>query len=203
MTDIGSEKKALRAVAKVRRAEAFARHGAPACRQLAAHGLAFLAPQPGAAVSGFSAIGDEIDPLELLLRLSGEGHLLALPAMQGKGLPLIFRAWTPGDDMAPAVWGIAEPLASRPAIEPDIVLVPLLAFDVVGYRLGYGGGFYDRSLERLRAAKPIVAVGIAYDEQRVDAVPHLDYDQPLDWVLTPSGPLRCHGSAEHAVAVLR
>ena len=93
--------------------------------------------------------------------------------------------------MGSGTWGIAEPLPSRAALEPDIVLVPLLAFDAQGYRLGYGGGFYDRSLAGLRAKKPIVAVGIAYDELKVDAVPHLDYDQRVDWVLTPSGPLRC------------
>jgi 5-formyltetrahydrofolate cyclo-ligase len=95
--------------------------------------------------------------------------------------------------MASAAWGIAEPLPSRTVYEPDVLLVPLLAFDAKGYRLGYGGGFYDRSLQILRKLKPIVAVGISYDEQKIDAVPHLDYDQPLDWVLTPSGPLRCFG----------
>ena len=71
------------------------------------------------------------------------------------------------------------------------MLVPLLAFDAAGRRLGYGGGFYDRTLARLRAIKPVVAVGIAYDECQVDAVPHLDYDERLDWVLTPSGPMKC------------
>ena len=191
MTDIAALKTSLRETAKRRRAEAFARHGDGAGVRLAAHGLAFLSPKPGAAVSGFSAIRDEIDPMELLVALEHAGHPLALPTMQGKGRPLVFRAWTPGDDMAPAVWGIAEPLLTRAAIAPDIVLVPLLAFDPAGFRLGYGGGFYDRSLEELRAAKSVVAVGIAYDEQRLDAVPHLDYDQPLDWVLTPSGPLKC------------
>jgi 5-formyltetrahydrofolate cyclo-ligase len=111
--------------------------------------------------------------------------------MQGKGLPLLFRAWAPGDEMGSALWGIAEPLPVQPVLEPDVVLVPLLAFDGEGYRLGYGGGFYDRTLLRLRALKPVVAVGVGYDELRIDAVPHLDYDQRLDWVLTPSGPLRC------------
>ena len=95
------------------------------------------------------------------------------------------------DAMNKAVWGIAEPKADKPALEPDIVLVPLLAFDAAGRRLGYGGGYYDRTLRGLRARKPIVAVGLAYDAQRIDAVPHLDYDERLDWVLRPSGPLRC------------
>jgi 5-formyltetrahydrofolate cyclo-ligase len=89
------------------------------------------------------------------------------------------------------VWDIPQPKADKPELEPEILLVPLLAFDAQGRRLGYGGGFYDRTLAGLRARKAIVAVGLAYDEQKVDAVPHLDYDQRLDWVLTPSGPMRC------------
>jgi len=174
------------------RAEAARLHGPQSAgARLAEHGLSFLNLRSSATVSGFSAIGEEIDPEPLLIRLIGEGHGAALPVMQGKGLPLIFRAWTPGDAMAAAVWGIPEPLASKAEVVPDVLLVPLLAFDHAGYRLGYGGGFYDRTLDRLRRLKPVVAVGIAYDEQRVDAVPHLHYDQPLDWVLTPSGPLKC------------
>jgi 5-formyltetrahydrofolate cyclo-ligase len=189
-----NEKRAERTRALARRAAAYARRGHAAGEELARHGLGFLSLTPGAAVSGFSAIRDEIDPAPLLKRLGEAGYRLALPAMQGKGKPLLFRAWTPGDAMGSAQWGIAEPLADKPVLEPDVVLVPLLAFDAHGYRLGYGGGFYDRTLLRLRAAKPVVAVGIAYDELKVDAVPHLDYDQRLDWVLTPSGPLRCSRS---------
>jgi 5-formyltetrahydrofolate cyclo-ligase len=191
---MADEKRAERTRALARRAAAFVRHGAAGGQRLAQHGLDFLAIEPGAIVSGFSAISDEIDPKQLLLRLAGEGHALALPVMQGRGLPLLFRAWSPGDAMGRAQWGIAEPLPSQPALEPDVVLVPLLAFDALGYRLGYGGGYYDRTLACLRGTKPVVAVGVAYDELKVDAVPHLDYDQRLDWVLTPSGPLRCFGS---------
>ena len=187
------EKRAERTRALARRAAAHARLGCSAGEHLAGHGLGSIGAPPGAIVSGFSAIHDEIDPSALLARLSQQGHPLALPVMQGKGLPLVFRAWVPGDEMGAAQWGIAEPLASSPALEPDVVLVPLLAFDAQGHRLGYGGGFYDRTLARLRALKPVIAVGVGYDEQRIDAVPHLDYDQRLDWVLTPSGSLRCSG----------
>jgi 5-formyltetrahydrofolate cyclo-ligase len=190
---IADEKRAARTRALVRRAEAYAQHGRLTGEQLAEHGLGFIEPAPGSIVSGFSAIKDEIDAGPLLARLAGEGFRLALPVMQGKGKPLLFRAWAPGDEMGSATWGIAEPLPSRAVLEPDVVLVPLLAFDERGYRLGYGGGFYDRTLAELRARKPIVAVGIAYDELKVDAVAHLDYDQRIDWVLTPSGPLRCSG----------
>src|SRR5262245_40341876 len=191
---MADEKRAERTRALARRTEAFARHGGDAGARLADHGLAFLAPHPRSVVSGFSAIRDEINPQDLLQRLAGEGHALALPVMQGKGLPLLFRARKPGDAARTVQWGILEPLDDKPVLEPDVVLVPLLAFDRHGYRLGYGGGFYDRTLARLRALKPVVAVGISYDELEVDAVPHLDYDQRLDWVLTPSGPLRCAGA---------
>jgi 5-formyltetrahydrofolate cyclo-ligase len=189
----GEDKRAERTRALARRAAAFAAHGSTAGAQLADHGLSFLKITPGAVVSGFSAIRDEIDPAALLARLHAAGYRICLPVMEGKGLPLVFRAWSPGDAMGKVQWGIAEPLPDKPVLEPDVVLVPLLAFDATGYRLGYGGGFYDRTLARLRAIKPVVAVGVAYDELKVDAVPHQGYDQPLDWVLTPSGPLRCSG----------
>ena len=97
--------------------------------------------------------------------------------MQGKGLPLVFRAWKPGDTLTAGVWGIQEPLPSSPAVDPDVLLVPLLAFDTRGYRLGYGGGFYDRTLAGFRTRKRVVAVGVAFDEQRIDAVPTPTYDR--------------------------
>jgi 5-formyltetrahydrofolate cyclo-ligase len=184
-------KKEFRARALERRRAAFERHGQDASRKIAAHGLDFLTASAGAVVSGFAAIRDEINPAPLMTWLQAEGFRLALPVMQGKGKPLLMRAWAPGDPMSAAAWGIAEPLDDKPALEPDIVLVPLLAFDQRGHRLGYGGGYYDRTLARLRKLKPVVAVGLAYDEQEVDAVPFESYDQRLDWVLTPSGPLRC------------
>jgi 5-formyltetrahydrofolate cyclo-ligase len=97
----------------------------------------------------------------------------------------------PGSPLKTVVWGIREPDESAPAVEPDVLLVPLLVFDRTGMRLGYGGGFYDRTLHDLRARKRIVAVGLAYASQEVDAVPYLDYDERLDWVLTPEGLIRC------------
>jgi 5-formyltetrahydrofolate cyclo-ligase len=185
-------KKRIRAAAVRDRAAAFARHGSAAAERLAHHSLAFaglVSGAPGAVVSGFSAIGDEISPLPLLTALARDGHRLCLPVMQGKGNPLLFRAWKPGDAMGAAVWGIQEPLPSAALVDPDVLLVPLLAFDARGYRLGYGGGFYDRTIAGLRARKTVTAIGLAFDEQRIDAVPHTTEDQRLDWVLTPSGPV--------------
>ena len=188
---IVAAKSDMRAAALERRKSAFDTHGIEASRRLAAQGLDFLSIKPGAIVSGFAAIRDELNPAPLLTWLDAEGFQLALPVMKGKAQPLIMRAWTPGDVLEPAAWGIAEPTDDKPEIHPDVVLVPLLAFDASGFRIGYGGGFYDRTLQALRAKKPIVAVGIAYDELEVDAVPHDSYDQRLNWVLTPSGPREC------------
>ncbi len=184
-------KKELRAEALLRRKAAFEHQGPEASRKIAAQGLDFLGLKADAVVSGFAAIRGEINPAPLMTWLQAEGFRLALPVMQGRDKPLLMRSWSPGDVMAPAAWGIAEPLDDKPTVEPDVVLVPLLAFDERGFRLGYGGGFYDRTLKRLRKLKPIVAVGLAYDEQKVDAVPAESYDEKLDWVLTPSGPQRC------------
>jgi 5-formyltetrahydrofolate cyclo-ligase len=185
------QKRGLRARIKAWRAGLDAGAIARAAEAAAAHGLDFLPPQTNAVVSGFASLPDEFRIWPLLRRLHREGRRLALPVMQGKGKPLMFRAWAPGDALQRRVWGIGEPKADKAVLEPDILLVPLLAFDRQGWRLGYGGGFYDRSLRRLRTLKPVVTVGLAFDEQQVDAVPHLDYDQRLDWVLTPSGPIKC------------
>ena len=188
------QKQALRARIKAWRAGCAAESQARAGAAVAELGLQFLgADRAGATVAGFAPLPDEFRLWPLLRRLNGERVPLALPVMQGKGKPLLFRAWQPGEATAAGVWGIAEPTPDKPVVEPEILLVPLLAFDRKGWRLGYGGGFYDRTLRGLRALKPIVAVGIGYDEQCVDAVPHLDYDERLDWVLTPSGPIRCVG----------
>jgi 5-formyltetrahydrofolate cyclo-ligase len=190
--DIIAEKRALRERMKAWRAELSPATQAGAAQVVAERGLAFLQPlEQRPVVSGFASLPGEFRAWPLLRRLAGEGLALALPVMQGKGRPLVFRAWKPGDTMDSGVWGIAEPKADKPALEPDILIVPVLAFDAAGRRLGYGGGYYDRTLRALRAHKAIVAVGIGYDEQKVDAVPHLDYDERLDWVLTPSGPIRC------------
>jgi 5-formyltetrahydrofolate cyclo-ligase len=167
--------------------------------QIAAHGLRFLAGGDAAmveqkpVVSGFLSIGDELDTDPLLQSLHADGFPLCLPVMRGKRNPLIFRSWQPGDTMGETLWGIREPEAHRAVVVPRILLVPLLAFDRAGYRLGYGGGYYDRTLRGLRSTGAVVAVGLAFDEQEVDAVPHLDYDERIDWVLTPSGARKCTG----------
>jgi 5-formyltetrahydrofolate cyclo-ligase len=190
--DVLEEKRALRERMKAWRAALPPADALRDAEAVAAHGLEFLGPlTAGTVVSAFAPMPGEFRLWPLLRRLAREGVQLALPVMQGKAKALIFRAWAPGDATDSAVWGIAEPKPDKPVLEPDVLIVPLLAFDRDGWRLGYGGGFYDRTLRGLRARKSIVAVGVGYDGQQIEAVPHFDYDERLDWVLTPSGALRC------------
>ena len=189
---ITAAKTLMRAHAKALRAAL-----APQARQAASLAIAEIAlsflpslPAPGAIVGGFMPIGEEISPLPLMAKLRDQGYGLALPVMMGKNRPLQFRTYKLGDALIPAVWGIREPASDQPSVTPDIVLTALLAFDDAGYRLGYGGGYYDRTISATRAHRSLVTIGLAYDEQRVDAVPHLDYDEPVDWILTPSGARR-------------
>jgi 5-formyltetrahydrofolate cyclo-ligase len=135
-------------------------------------------------VSGFWPIKDELDIRPLLIELHNEGCQLALPGVVAKGQPLTFRAWRPGDALEAGVFGTMQPSLKREMLEPDALICPLLACDADGWRLGYGGGFYDRTLARLRGMKEIVAVGVAFDGQFLPDVPHGPEDQRLDWLLT-------------------
>jgi 5-formyltetrahydrofolate cyclo-ligase len=172
------------------RQAAFARRDAlPAAeRQAAAEAVAarvFPLPiQPGVIVSGFSPIRTEINPLPLLRRLEAAGARLALPVVAGKGKPLIMRAYVFGQQLDAGVWGIREPKDDAPEVNPDILIVPLVAFDRRGNRIGHGAGYYDMTIARLRTLKPVVAVGIAYAAQEVAEVPATERDARLDLVLT-------------------
>ena len=139
---------------------------------------------PGVIVSGFMPMKTEISPLPLMKNLAGQGARLALPVVAGRGTALIMRAWAWDDPLAAGVWGIREPMPQAAEVEPDILLVPLLAFDRAGHRLGYGGGYYDLTIGQLRQRKAIVAVGLAFAVQEVAAVPTTPRDAALDLVLT-------------------
>jgi 5-formyltetrahydrofolate cyclo-ligase len=139
---------------------------------------------PGTVVSGFSPLKSEISPLPLLRRLADAGASLALPMVIGRGQPLVMRAWSFGAPLVSGVWGIREPPAHAPELNPDILIVPLLAFDRRGHRIGYGAGYYDMTIARLRAMKPVTAIGIAFGSQEIAAVPTTPRDERLDLVLT-------------------
>jgi 5-formyltetrahydrofolate cyclo-ligase len=142
---------------------------------------------PPATVAGFWPMRHEIDIRPLLLSMFDAGHQLALPMVTRRGQPLIFRAWRPADTLTAGPFGTLQPEATRAEVDPDIVLVPFLAADRDGYRLGYGAGYYDRTLEHFRARRPVQAIGVGFDLQRLEAVPRDAGDQRLDWLLTEAG----------------
>ena len=190
---LAARKQALRAAAKAVRRQAAAADRAAGGR--AAMALCALFLESGAAtgdsiVSGYWPMGDEVDSRPLLEALAALGCRLVLPAMRGPDQPLDFRCWSPGDPLVAAGFGTREPAADRPVFDPQILLVPLLAFDAEGYRLGYGGGFYDRSLARLRSAGDVLAVGLAYADQQVESLPRDANDQKLDWLVTERALIR-------------
>jgi 5-formyltetrahydrofolate cyclo-ligase len=154
-----------------------------AAETIAARELPF-AILPGTIVSGFMPMKSEINPLPLMKRLAEAGAMLALPVVAGRGKPLVMRAWGWGEPLAEGVWGLRQPKPEAPEVEPDILLVPLLAFDRAGHRIGYGAGYYDMTIAQLRAGKNVTAVGIAFAAQEVSTVPATPHDEKLDLVLT-------------------
>jgi 5-formyltetrahydrofolate cyclo-ligase len=143
-----------------------------------------VAVAPGAIVAGFMPMKSEINPLPLMRKLAAAGARLALPVVAGQGKPLIMRAWAFGEPLIAGVWGIREPAPLAPAVAPDILIVPLLAFDRAGQRIGYGAGYYDLTIAALRARQAVVAIGVAFAAQEIAAVPATSRDAPLDLVLT-------------------
>jgi 5-formyltetrahydrofolate cyclo-ligase len=173
------------------RREALARRGAVApaarlafSRRLADEGLRLARLWRPEAVSAFHAFRDEPDTLELLSALTGQGFATALPIVAGRGSPLTFRLWRPGEPTRAGPMSIAEPLETAPAVDPDLLFVPLACFDRRGHRIGYGAGYYDRTLAGLRATKPVHAVGVGYGVCEVAAVPYEAHDQSLDAIVT-------------------
>jgi 5-formyltetrahydrofolate cyclo-ligase len=173
------EKSALRAVAREKRLSL--KH--PDFAQSLSRHAEDLKLAPNTVVGGYHALPDEADPALLLERLVELGCHVAYPRVVGKGAALEFHRVPDGEVLAPGAFGIHEPLDIWPRATPDILLVPLLAFDPHGHRLGYGGGFYDRTLALLN----VPAIGIAYAGQQVPALPAEDHDMRLDAVLTENG----------------
>ncbi len=189
--DIAEVKRKARTAASKRRAEAH-----ESLKDVAGAALAERGLPPGLSittgiVSGFIPYKSEITTIPLMNRLRREGWRTALPVVIAAGEPLVFRAWEPGSPLVPGVWDIPIPPETAEEVLPDVLLVPMLAFDRMGFRLGYGGGFYDRSLEKLRALKKVHAVGVAYHGQMVDEVPRGPHDAPLDYVMTEQETFAC------------
>ena len=207
MVNESEAKQKLRDAARARRAGAHVAAASDAAAAFARHFTTVLetgiCARKGAAIAGYWPIGDEFDVRPLLEALAGAGYDVALPRVAGRDRPLAFHRWRSGDALIAGTLieggliegaliegglGIGEPDPAVAAeLVPDIVIAPLLAFDAVGHRLGYGAGYYDRTLRALRAAGHVVAVGAAFAAQQVDHVPHGAHDEPLDWAVTEGG----------------
>jgi 5-formyltetrahydrofolate cyclo-ligase len=173
----------LRSIALAKRDALSDEQRAAAAQALAKRGLP-LEITPGMVVSGYSPIRNEIDPAPLMRKLAEAGARLALPAVMARGKSLAFRAWSPDDRLMLGPLGIPEPSPAAAELVPDVMLVPLAAFDPAGHRIGYGAGHYDFTLEHLRKVKAISAVGVAFAVQQIKAVPAQPHDVALDFVLT-------------------
>ena len=138
--------------------------------------------------AAYFPIRSELSPLDLLARLADLGCATALPVTPAEGQPLRFHRWAVGDRLDDGPYGTKQPPADQPLCRPDVILAPMLAFDAAGWRLGYGGGFYDRTIADLATRRhPCAVIGLGFDGQKLDKVPIGPYDMPLDAVLTPSG----------------
>lgn len=184
---LAEAKARLRREMKAARAAIQPAVAAAAAEQAARHLAAALAGRVGE-VAGYWPLAGEIDPRPALLRLAAAGAGLSLPGAPEDGRPLRFFRYRPGDALVAAAFGLSVPAAGAAEITPDLVLTPLLAFDNAGRRLGYGGGYYDRTFAALAAgARRPRFVGLAFAAQEVPAVPHGLHDRRLDGVVTEAG----------------
>lgn len=186
---VGEKRRLRRAVVAIRdKLDAQTRRSAAL---LAAHHLAgwLQGARRGLPIGAFTNFGSEIDMAPLLTRLQRDGMTVGLPVVQKKGAPLIFRRFRPRDHLVPGAFGILAPAAGSPEVHPELFLVPFAAFDRRGYRIGYGGGFYDRTLQRARMnrGRHVVAIGYGYSSQQIPEAPREAHDLPMDGILTERG----------------
>lgn len=138
-------------------------------------------------IASFWPLGSEIDVRIAMSDLSRLGHTLCLPVIEQKHQPLVFRQYETGDELHTGAFKTKEPSADAPKIVPDILLVPLLAFDNDGHRLGYGGGYYDRTISNIKQQNSLVTIGIGFSGQKVRSVPNAEHDIRLDYIVTEQG----------------
>jgi 5-formyltetrahydrofolate cyclo-ligase len=162
-----------------------------------------LARQNGSRVAAaYWPIRGEADPLPLLAALAGANIPTALPVAAGRGKPLIFRSWRSGAPLADGPFGLREPVPGSPAVQPDLLFVPLAAFDRAGHRLGYGAGYYDATLAAFAEKRPL-AIGLAFATQEVERIPAEPHDHPLAFVITERETIACGTQSDHAPSVHR
>jgi len=187
--EVDAAKAALRRAATERRRLAV-RDNPGAGESVRDNFLAAIDVPAGIAASAYWPLEEEFDPRPLFTELHRRGHSIGLPVILGKGQPLLFRRWEPVTELVRGSFRVMTPPPTAPEILPRLLLVPLLAFDRDGFRLGYGGGFYDRTIAKLRSTGEALTVGVTFAALEVPAVPRDDTDQPLDWIVTEHEAIR-------------
>ncbi len=182
---LAAEKDAFRKSARAARAK-LARASPDFAERLVEH-VDMLPVPAGSIVGAYMAMAQEADPRLLVEALSARGHEIAYPRVHMKGQPLVFHTAISGEHMIIGAFKVREPRPDWPLAEPKVLLVPLLAFDSDGYRLGYGGGYYDRTIALLREHRQVMAIGVAFSGQEVESLPRAANDQKLDMVVTELG----------------
>ncbi|MFO1188560.1 MAG: 5-formyltetrahydrofolate cyclo-ligase [Alphaproteobacteria bacterium] len=190
---VADAKAANRRQAAAARSRARATADADVDERIATVFLDAVPVQPDSVVAAYWPRGDEVDTRPLLAALLARGIVCALPVVERRGSPLVFRRWGPDQALAEGAFGIPEPMPAAPVVVPTVVVVPLLAFDRAGHRLGSGGGYYDRTLALLREQGKVMAVGVGYAAQEVACLPAELHDQRLDWIVTEKGAIRIAG----------
>ncbi len=190
-SSLEEEKRRFRALARATRAEIAAAPPEDTPARIRCQLFEWILPVGDVSISGFWPLRTELDTRPILEALHAAGYTSCLPVVAQHRAPLVFRVWTPDMDLVAGPFGESTPPPEAPSAVPDIVLVPGLAFDRQGYRVGYGAGFYDRTLAALRAVKPITAVGIGYAGQIFAEVPRAPTDEPLDWIITEEEAIAC------------
>lgn len=139
-----------------------------------------------AIIGSYWPVKSEVDVRPLLTYFYKRGHTCALPFVQAQNKPLLFREWSPGNLLISGIYNILTPDETAPLVTPTVLFIPVLGFDRQGHRLGHGEGYYDRTLEQLRAKNPLIAIGIAFDCQEVESIPYESFDQRMNYILTPT-----------------
>jgi 5-formyltetrahydrofolate cyclo-ligase len=177
-------------MARINRSRVWSIAAKSASDALAERGLRLIAGLNAAdGIGGYYPIKDELNPLLLLETLHQNGFRIGLPKIR-EGL-ISFKEWAPGSTLCCGIFGTLEPSDTQPVVFPTAILVPLLAFDLRGNRLGYGAGYYDTALRVIRRERRVVAIGVGFDEQEMPEIPREPQDEPLDMILTPSRTIVC------------
>lgn len=181
----------MRDEARLRRIKAQADAGPASASFFSDHFFEAFRPLSDLVIAGYAPLGTEADPGALMVHAHQTGHICALPRIVAKGQALAFHRWAPGDALVAGEHGTREPLLTQQHVRPDFVIVPLLAFDAQGHRLGYGGGYYDRTIAMLREdGRPIKIIGLAFGAQSFDLLPVGPHDERLDAIVTETGVMR-------------